>query len=76
MTDLQKRVSTGIVGIGLLILIFYLGLNAIKFSIFILTLEAIRELYNALIKKGIKLYLPSLLLGALVTFLCSIFDKN
>lgn len=76
MTDLQKRVSTGIVGIGLLILIFYLGLNAIKFSIFILTLEAIRELYNALIKKGIKLYLPSLLLGSLVTFFCSIFDKN
>ena len=33
LTDLQKRVSTGIVGIAVLILIFYLGLNAIKFSI-------------------------------------------
>lgn len=57
-----KRVSTGIVGIAILILIFYLGLNAIKFSIFVITIEAIRELYNALINKGIKLYLPSLLL--------------
>lgn len=76
MTDLQKRVSTGIVGIALIILIFYLGLNAIKLSIFILTLEGIRELYNALIKKSIKLYLPTLLVGALLTFLCSILDLN
>ena len=76
MTDLQKRVSTGIVGIAILILIFYLGLNAIKFSIFVITIEAIRELYNALINKGIKLYLPSLLFGALITFLFSILDKN
>ena len=76
MTDLQKRVSTGIVGIAILILIFYLGLNAIKFSIFVITIEAIRELYNALINKGIKLYLPSLLFGALITFVFSILDKN
>lgn len=76
MTDLQKRVFTGIVGIAILILIFYLGLNAIKFSIFVITIEAIRELYNALINKGIKLYLPSLLFGALITFLFSILDKN
>lgn len=76
MTDLQKRVSTGIVGIAILILIFYLGLNAIKFSIFVITIEAIRELYNALINKGIKLYLPSLLVGALITFVFSILDKN
>ena len=76
MTDLQKRVSTGIVGIAILILIFYLGLNAIKFSIFVITIEAIRELYNALINKAIKLYLPSLLFGALITFLFSILDKN
>lgn len=76
MTDLQKRVSTGIVGIALIILIFYLGLNAIKTAIFILTLEGIRELYNALIKKGIKLYLPTLLFGALLTFICSILHLN
>lgn len=76
MTDLQKRVSTGIVGIAILILIFYLGLNAIKFSIFVITIEAIRELYNALINKGIKLYLPSLLFGALITYVFSILDKN
>lgn len=76
MTDLQKRISTGIVGIAILILIFYLGLNAIKFSIFVITIEAIRELYNALINKGIKLYLPSLLFGALITFVFSILDKN
>lgn len=76
MTDLQKRVSTGIVGIALIILIFYLGLNAIKTAIFILTLEGIRELYNALIKKGIELYLPTLLFGALVTFICSILHLN
>jgi len=76
LTDLQKRVSTGIVGIAILILIFYLGLNAIKFSIFVITIEAIRELYNALINKGIKLYLPSLLFGALITFVFSILDKN
>ena len=76
MTDLQKRVSTGIVGIALIILIFYLGLNAIKTAIFILTLEGIRELYNALIKKEIKLYLPTLLFGALLTFICSILHLN
>lgn len=76
MTDLQKRISTGIVGIALIILIFYLGLNAIKTAIFILTLEGIRELYNALIKKGIKLYLPTLLFGALLTFICSILHLN
>lgn len=76
MTDLQKRVSTGVVGIALIILIFYLGLKAIKTAIFILTLEGIRELYNALVKKGIKLYLPTLLFGALVTFLCSFFHLN
>lgn len=76
MTDLQKRVSTGIVGIAILILIFYLGLNSIKFSIFVITIEAIRELYNALINKGIKLYLPSLLFGALITYVFSILDKN
>lgn len=76
MTDLQKRVSTGIVGIAILILIFYLGLNAIKFSFFVITIEAIRELYNALINKGIKLYLPSLLFGAVITFVFSILDKN
>ena len=76
MTDLQKRVSTGIVGIAILILIFYLGLNVIKFSFFVITIEAIRELYNALINKGIKLYLPSLLFGAVITFVFSILDKN
>ena len=76
LTDLQKRVSTGIVGIFLIILIFYLGLNAIKISFFILTLEALREIYNALFKKGIKLFLPTLFLGAFITFLCSFFDRN
>ncbi len=76
LTDLQKRVSTGIVGIFLIILIFYLGLNAIKISFFILTLEALREIYNALFKKGIKLFLPILFFGAFITFLCSFFDRN
>ena len=76
MTDLQKRVTTGIVGIFLIILIFYLGLNAIKISIFILTLEAVREMYNALYNKGIKLFLPVLFFGAIITFLCTFFDKN
>ena len=76
MTDLQKRVTTGAVGILLIILIFYLGLKAIKISFFIISLEAVREMYNALYKKGIKLFLPILFFGALITFLCSFFDKN
>ena len=76
MTDLQKRVTTGVVGILLIFLIFYLGLKAIEISILILTLEAVREMHNALYKKGIKLFLPILLFGALITFLCSFFDKN
>ena len=76
MTDVQKRVTTGAVGILLIILIFYLGLKAIKISFFIISLEAVREMYNALYKKGIKLFLPILFFGALITFLCSFFDKN
>lgn len=76
MKDLQKRVITGILGILLIILIFYLGINAIKISIFLLTLESVREIYNALHIKGIKLCLPVLFFGAIITFLCSFFDKN
>lgn len=76
MTDLYKRVATGIVGILLIILIFYLGLKAIKISIFLLTLEGLREIYNALYNKGIKLNLPVLFLGALITFFSSYFDIN
>lgn len=74
MSDLYKRVLTGIIGIILIIFIIYLGLNAIKVSIFILTLEAIRELHNAFLKKNVKLYLPTLLTSALFTFLFSFFN--
>ncbi|MBU5669079.1 phosphatidate cytidylyltransferase [Peptoniphilus sp. MSJ-1] len=74
MSDLYKRVITGVIGILLIIFIIYLGLSAIKISIFILTLEAIRELHNAFMKKNIKLYLPTLLIGALATFLFSYYE--
>jgi cytidylyltransferase family len=76
LTDLKKRVTTGVVGILLLILIFCIGLNAVKVFILLLTLEAIRELYNAFLKKGIKLFLPILFFGALITFLCTYFNLN
>lgn len=76
MKDLHKRVITGIVGIIALIFIMYLGINAIKVFLFIATLEAIREIYNAFMNKGIKLFLPVLFLGSVMTFVCSLLNYN
>ncbi|MET3616513.1 phosphatidate cytidylyltransferase [Peptoniphilus olsenii] len=76
MKDLHKRVITGVIGILALILIMYLGIEAIKIFFFIVTLEAIREIYNALIKKGITLFLPTLFFGSVITFVVSFFELN
>ncbi len=76
MKDLHKRVITGVVGVLGLLLITYLGINAIKIFLFIVTLEAIREIYNAFMNKGIKLFLPVLFLGSVITFLCSFMNLN
>lgn len=76
MKDLTKRLITAIVGVIILIGVLLLGIKAVKVAVFIVTLEIIRELYNAFYKLEIRISLPILYLSSLITFLFSYFNYN
>lgn len=76
MSDLVKRVLTSIIGIFIIAFILYCGSWALKIALFIVSLEIIRELYNAFFKIGIKLHLPSLFIGNGLIFITSYFNLD
>ena len=76
MKDLTKRLITAIVGVIILIGVLLLGIKAVKVAVFIVTLEIIRELYNAFYKLEIRISLPILYLSSLITFLFSYFNSR
>lgn len=76
MTDLSKRLITGTLGIIAIVILLMVGMSAIRIAIFLCTLEILLELHKAFLKIKIKINLPILFIGALITFLCSYFHYN
>lgn len=68
MKDLKQRLISAIVGIVILLFVLYKGGVILNAVIFILSLEALRELYVAFGKKDISLNHVSLLIGTVLLF--------
>lgn len=76
MTNLAKRLLTATFGILCLIFILFLGTRAFKISVFLVTLEIIRELYNSFYRIGIKINIALLFFAAFITFIFSYFNYS
>ncbi len=72
MSEFQKRVLTGVVGVIILGLVLYLGNIFLKVGILLLSLGMVRELSNALKNIDIGLNTKVLYFGAILTFIFSI----
>ncbi len=73
MKDLKKRVSSGIIGLILLILVVNIGGPLLSISLLVLSLIGIREFFNAEKNLGVKPYYNVGYLGCLIIFFADIF---
>ncbi|MBP2025486.1 phosphatidate cytidylyltransferase [Peptoniphilus stercorisuis] len=76
MTELQKRVLTGIVGIVVLLFVLMQGGIFLKLALFLLSVEVVRELYNAFRNIKINLNIISLLIGCISLFIFEIYEVS
>lgn len=74
MTELQKRIITGVVGTVVLFFIIIQGGLLLEAALFLISLEAIRELSNAFKAKDIHLNNIVLVIGAILLFLFQYFN--
>ncbi len=74
MSELKQRVITGVIGSIVLIAIILQGGLLLQGAILLLSLEVVRELYNAFRKINITINIPVLIMGCLLLFGFHILD--
>ena len=74
MTELQKRVLTGVIGLFVLIFIVMQGGLVLKAAIFLLSIEVIKELYNAFKNIKININVITLVLGSILLLLFEVYN--
>lgn len=74
MTELQKRVLTGVIGLFVLIFIVMQEGLVLKAAIFLLSIEVIKELYNAFKNIKININVITLVLGSILLLLFEVYN--
>lgn len=74
MTELKKRIITGVVGLVVLLFVIMQGGLLLKAALFILSAEVVRELYKAFKKINININLITLLLGCILLLAFQIYE--
>lgn len=74
MTELKKRIITGVVGLVVLLFVIMQGGLLLKAALFILSAEVVRELYRAFKKINININLITLLLGCILLLAFQIYE--
>lgn len=74
MTELQKRVLTGIIGAIALLFVLMQGGIVLKIALLLLSVEIVRELYNAFRHNKVNLNILTLLVGCVSLFMLEIYN--